>query len=772
MATLAPALRARPTMVIADNMESVLPRGEAPLPPDERRALWDALLALRDAGAGVLLTTRDLSFGDGRLLPGARAAHLQLGGLWEEDAHALAGRLLDDLQIPRARAPYGELRVLLRQLDHHPLAIQLVLPALRELRVAQVTGEMHALLPRFADDAEGGRNASLLASLDYSLRRLSPGQRALLPRLAPFEGGASEDDLLAVTEMGEAAWAELGPALEQAALLRPERVQGWKAPFLQFHPVLTPYLRGLPGADDAALRARFVERYRGLAGYLYSEDTRNPEAARALVRRELPNLRRALQLLLATEALDGAVAMADRIARFLDFFGLRRELSELRRQVDAALAARPAGGALTQAEFLRESGLGEDEFNRGELQASYNRFIALLARIEAAPVGTPRGNGSYEHCLTLGRMARCLQMGRQPAAAEQALRLALKIIEALCTAQPENSGYKRQRGAMLTDFGDVLKDQGSYVEARAAYEESDKVGADTGDLRMQSVALGQLGSLALQQRERAEAARRYGEALALFRKLNEPASEAVIWHQLGMVAQEQHQWDEAERCYRESLALKEQIGNSQGIANTCNQLAIVAVNAGRSAEAEGWFKRALSNFEQIGQHATIATCCNNLAGLLLDEVRTGRAAPERLAEARRYAERALAIREKLEVSEPIWSTLNILAGITELEGRPVEATALRRREREAFAAFAGNRWHIDQQFGQLIAAIVAAARGNREARAAIEQALPQLEANGWKITDAVRRIWGGEREWHGLCEGIDSNSALMVKRVLEELGGG
>src|SRR5205085_1577252 len=143
--------------------------------------------------------------------------------------------LLEDLGIDRARAPYSELRDLLVQLDHHPLAIQLVLPALRELPLSKIRSDFAGLLPKFVDDTTTGRNRSLLASLDYSLRRLSEEQRALLPRLALFEGGASEDDLLAITDIPETDWAKLRPALEQAALLTAEQVGTFTAPFLHFH---------------------------------------------------------------------------------------------------------------------------------------------------------------------------------------------------------------------------------------------------------------------------------------------------------------------------------------------------------------------------------------------------------------------------------------------------------------------------------------------------------------------------------------------------------
>jgi hypothetical protein len=323
VAKVALALKQKRTLVIADNLESILPGGDAPVEAAIRTQLWDVLLKLSQMGAGVLLTTRDTAFGDGRLAQGKYVAHLVLQGLYPEDAYLLASRLLEYLGIDRAKAPYAELRELLKQLDYHPLAMQLVLPALgaSSLTLAQVKADFSSLLPRFQDDLETGRNRSLLASLDYSLRRLSEAQRALLPRLALFEGGAREDDLLAITEIAEPEWVKLRPALEQAALLTAEQVGGFTAPFLHFHPVLAPYLRSQPGADDPALRARYAQQYADLANYLYREDNRHPQEVRALAQKELPNLRRALELLLETGELDAASVMVTSMPCFWTTLG-------------------------------------------------------------------------------------------------------------------------------------------------------------------------------------------------------------------------------------------------------------------------------------------------------------------------------------------------------------------------------------------------------------------------------------------------------------------
>jgi hypothetical protein len=141
LAGLAPVLKKEQVLVIADNLESILPQGKAALEIAARTALWDVLLELAKMGAGVLLTTGDTSFGDGRLAPGRQTMYLPLSGLLRDDAYILASQLLSDLGIDRNRAPYEELQELLKQLDYSPLAIQLVLPALGERSLATIREE-------------------------------------------------------------------------------------------------------------------------------------------------------------------------------------------------------------------------------------------------------------------------------------------------------------------------------------------------------------------------------------------------------------------------------------------------------------------------------------------------------------------------------------------------------------------------------------------------------------------------------------------------------
>ncbi len=120
-------------------------------------------------------------------------------------------------------------------------------------------------------------------------------------------------------------------------------------------------------------------------------------------------------------------------------------------------------------------------------------------------------------------------------------------------------------------------------------------------------------------------------------------------------------------------------------------------------------------------------------------------------------------------SSEIWTTLYILAEIAYLAGRTEDAQKYRRRERETFAAFVGNRYHIDQQFGQFIATIAVDAQGDEYTRKQIEEVLLMCEQEGWHITNAIQRIWTGKRDWNRLAEDLDAQDALLILRVLETI---
>jgi tetratricopeptide (TPR) repeat protein len=778
---LRPALRARPLLLITDNVESILSGGDTALDLQARAQLWNGLLALVDTGVGVLLTSRDTNFGDGRMAGGQQVAYLPLVGLHPEDAYALASRLLDDLNINRRRAPYAALRDLLVQLDHHPLAIQLVLPALRDYTLESIRDDFVALLPRFADDVETGRNRSLLASLDYSLRRLTGAQRALLLRLTPFEGGALEIGIPPVTRISKTEWATLRVALEQAALIMPEQMhETMDCTFLRFHPVLIPFLRGqrdLDTNEETALNVQYINWYYIMATAsegAKKESVGDEQRVTTLLHCEMPNFMRTLKLLVERRDLERASKMGEHVGRWLDRWGWNRERDELQQWLEKAITTPGDTGeeVLTERGWQLEHNRAQNEMARNNFDVAQARYMALLARIEAMSEGEALGPGSYVHFHTLYELASSLQVSGQLASAERRIREALALLDGFIIDRPDKQeSYLTWKSNFLSSLGDILLLQNNYKQAKAAYEYALKGRRQDSDVRGKARLQAQLGSVALGERDYEGARARFTEALTLFQSWGDRTSEAVTWHQLGRVAQDQKLWAEAERCYRESLAIKEEQGYLADAASTYCNLALVAKGAGRRTEAEGWHRRAMG---LSGLPAPLqATMRTNFVDFLLEEVQAGRATRDRLVEAREIAEQALAIQETLDTAPNIWRTLGHLATIAEMEGQSDTARDYRRREREASAASNEVRQVVDDRLGKVIALTAAAiVQANAEGHGPFEEALKLFDLFGDtlnQVPPVLRRIWEGERDWHTLAERLNRIEAVVVLRVLETI---
>ena len=125
----------------------------------------------------VLVTCRPGETG----LPGA--LRMELHGLARPDSLWLLHRILerDGLSLDDPRFTKEKLDPLLRDLADHPLSLELVGPHLRTLTPEAIRADFGKLLDKFQQTADEGRNRSLLASLEFSRRHLSPAARARSP---------------------------------------------------------------------------------------------------------------------------------------------------------------------------------------------------------------------------------------------------------------------------------------------------------------------------------------------------------------------------------------------------------------------------------------------------------------------------------------------------------------------------------------------------------------------------------------------------------------
>ena len=820
------ALGQNSTLLILDNLEV--------LGADALRALldvaegWSKIGAQADAQRGccrVLLTSRQPDFDHAGYKTAGSREHicLTLGGLGSEgypdDALNYFQALMKLSPAPTVPAPDRAALVnLFDMVDFHPLSIGLLAQQLKDRRPAELGQRLERFL---AETDETDKDKCLVASLKLSLERVGPEVRQWLPRLGVFQGGAFEDDLLAITGLGlteqqararqwkraieklqrgeavseaesglpteeyqqllqlaqenpdaltellaglgdveitagadEGTWPTLRQALVASGLLQPEQVPGVGVPFLKFHPTLAPVLwPQLSAAEQADLLARHRQRYYQLSGQMYREDSKNPLFARAIVRRELPNLLMAVNGALAAGDADAAEFVA-KVSKFLGNFGLKQD-----QQVLTDKLAQVVGEVGSRGWYLARSNQGEALYGAGGHVEAVAVFEEILAGLGAAHDSEP----SYERCTTLSRLGRCFRAQGQAGQAERHYRRGLAV-----AAQLEQSeGVKRQRGVLHTELADVLRAVGDFAGAKASYEAALEIDEELGDSRGAAVDQGQLGTLAMVQGELSEAATRHQAALQTFQQLGEPAAEATAWHQLGMVYQEARQWDEAERHYRESARIEEARGNLAAAAQTWNQLALVNKGAGRVAAAIAWYEKAIEGGKSAGDWLPTARALNNLANLLQSQQNAAGQYPH-LDTARQHAEESLAIKQTLDpAAAEIWTTYYILAVIAEKQDDAAAARGYRQQSRQAKAAFAGTQYEL-RRHGPLIAAVVAAVSGNEEVKAQLLAEMGEPAQSGEsKLVSAIRRILEGDQDEADIVDPLDYDDSMIVMAIFE-----
>ncbi|MCE7985972.1 MAG: CHAT domain-containing protein [Caldilinea sp. CFX5] len=752
-AAVTTALAAAPTLLILDNLEA--------LPPAPLRELLDAAATWSTTGATrLLLTSRTPDFDHPAYRVEGTRHHrrLSLSGLgsaaYPDDALDWFGALYGLPPAPTVRPPTrAELIRLFDQVAFHPLSIAVLVGQLKTQRASHLADRLAAILATTAPAGAvaEGTPRSLVASLQLSLERLDDAARHAVRRLGVFQGGALETRLLEITELDAGQWPALRRQLENAALLEAEVIPGVNPPFLRFHPTLAPLLWAQLDRDEqAALTSAHRRRYYALAKYLYFEDDKTPEQARAIARRELPNLLYAVDGALAAGA-DFAVEFVNAVNKFLRIFGLNRLAAGFSER-----ATHAAGAAGSDAWYLAQSNRGEQLLAAGRVAEAATLFTQILQQLGDVP--------SYQRAVTLSGLGRCYADGGRPDRAATHYRAGIAVTEGL----EQTGNVKRHRGILYTDLADVLVDLGNFGAARANYEASLAIKREGGDQRGEGVVLGQLGTLALREGNLAEAVQRHHAALDLFRRLNEPASEAVAQHQLGRTFQAAKQWEQAEQHYRESACLKEQlgmIGGSNGATTTWNNLALVIANAGKVAAAEGWYRKAIEGGRSVGDQLPTSRALSNLADLLRHQ-------PGRLAEARGLAEEALAIDQTLDPgASEIWNTYTILAEIAEQAGQGAAAVAYRRQARAAKRAFAGTQYEM-RQFASVIAIVAQALRGDAKTRIAAMQLVEQLQQAGSetaKLADAITQLLAGERDADRLCDTLHYDPAMIVETILAAL---
>lgn len=678
------ALREQATLIVLDNLESLLPGSLDDQAPEtlvrETRDTLEAILALAqgllDKGqTRLLLTSREPLSGIGLAPFDQPRNRRELHRLANADAITLIEKVLgqDGSGLPDARTE--AIQALIDSVQGHARTLALLAPSLRAHGVEATRERLVALMEEMERRWPGQREQSLYASVALSLARLSPEQRERARVLGVFQGSVDLNVMEWMMGWGRTETADLARALIDIGLAT-------AGPYahLALNPALCPYLlRELEAQVRTDLGARWRQAMGEYVGFLAQQQSQNIELTATLTVLELANLLALLERVEATGDQEAVIGLTSSLHQLFQGLGrprLQERLARVRDTAARALGAR--GQGVSHAAFAVQRTRIEQQLGAGQLQTAVDGARALLDGARAAgPAAYP--GADYDLAMAHILLARALQTA---GTAEPALPLLAQARQGFETIARERSSRTAERMASvcLGERGECLLTLGRLDEAAAAYEENIQLAEGRGDARDAAVGKGNLGTVRLEQGRLDEALAAYAEARARFEALGEPGSVAVTWHQTGMALQEAGRGEAAEDAYRQSLALEVCLGDKAKQAGTLNQLGLLYRDVlHRPEEAVALYHQAADRYVEIGDLAKEGVVRNNLAETLR---RLGR-----LDEARREVRRASECYAQFGHAAEPWTAWGILAAIETDAGNPAAASEARAKAVAAYLAY-------------------------------------------------------------------------------------
>ena len=677
------ALREQPTLLVLDNLESLL------LPPWLAAQSAPALIddAARELADVLALAARLNAVAETRLLFTSREALpapfdgvrslRELHRLDRGDAVKLVERTLDAAGAAAqgdaaADARIEAIEALVDAVQGHARTLALLAPALRERGVDATRESLVALMVEMERRFPGSREKSLFASVALSLRRLSAENQQRVRVLGLFHGAVDLDVLRMMMEWHDAEVAALAQDCVATGLATADPYN-----HLTLNPALCPYLRAqLSDAELQDWTPRWVEAMRAYTGFLNRQQSQQAEVAATLTRLGLANLFALLDAVQQAGDAAATIGLATSLYGLLQALGKPRLVERVGQVRDAAAAQ--LGSAASHAAFDASRTKIEQQLAAGRLREALDGAGALLASARLAGEQAYPG-ADFDLAIGCWLLGRVLKTAGGAAQALPLLGEARQRFEAVTQAR-QSMAAERMASAALTEIGDCLLDLGRLDEAAQAYEAGIRLDTSRGSERDVAVGQGQLGTVRLQQRRYPDALQAYAEARERFTRLGEPGGVATSWHQTGIVCQASGQAEAAELAYRQSLAIKVQINDMAGQAGSLSQLGTLYGDViDRPEEAVAFYRQSADRYVAIGDLAKEGRSRNNLAGTLRKL--------KRLAEAGQEIRRAIECDEPFGHAAEPWKTWAILADIETDSGHPAKAAQALAQARAAYLAY-------------------------------------------------------------------------------------
>ncbi|SDZ83691.1 Tetratricopeptide repeat-containing protein [Thiothrix caldifontis] len=692
--------------------------------------------ASRERGAGgeglsLLFTTREP-------LPAPfnhKAREIVLGALSVTDAKALVMQVMNNEGLHLRHDDQGntpqEVDDLVGSVGCHARALVLLARELAQRGVKATTANVRAIMQELEQRHPGQRELSLFASVELSLRRLSPEVREQIAGLAVFQDGGYMGGMHHVLGVTGEQVTEIIKALIEVGLAQPIGDYG----YIRLDPALPATLDlGLTAEQRDGYRQRWREVMGQLVDFLVGNLGKDIKLAFSLTQLELPNLMAYLQTLVA-DLQAGSVAaevVADKAGSVEQLLANLHQPQALAQVVAWRKQAAQALGEWSRARFENERMNIERLLQQGDLQAAFQAAQTLLQQCQQAGEQA-YVDADYDLAMAHILLGRVLQTGGAAAQALPYLQEAQRRFEAL--------GERRARmaSAALTEQGDCLQALGQLEAAAAAYEERIKRGEKLEDTRGVAVGKIQLASVRLLQKRYTDALQGYQQVLALFQQLDEPGAVATAWHQIGMTHRNAGDFAQAEQAYRQALAIHTQNNNRSYMASSLNELGNLYNVWNRPEQVVSFYRQAAGMYVALGDLRYEGVVRNNLAATLIKLQRYDEARPELL--------RAIECDQAFGHAAQPWQTWDILHDLEQASGNPQAAREARRQALAAYLAYRRDGGENHSGFGRLALAVGQAIQQGDAVE--IEQVIGQLlELEDWdkNFLHKLQAIIAGERD--------------------------
>jgi hypothetical protein len=446
------ALAEQSTLLVVDNVESILlpPYVETPeaLSEDARCEL-DAILGLC-ARLNAKGDTR-LVFTSREALPApfdAERNRRELHRLDREDAVKLVERALNKGDADAggaADAAREAIEQLVDAVHGHARTLSLLAPSLRDRGVDATRASLVELMAEMEGKFPGSREKSLFASVELSLRRMSPENRDRARVLGVFHGSVDLDMLRTMMEWSKEDVASLAVELIDTGLAT-------RNPYdhLSLNPALCAYLRRqMDVAEGESLTARWVEEMRGYTLFLEQQRRQKVGVAATLTLLELPNLFALLDHVQRAGDAEATIDLATSLYSLLQNLGKPRLLEQVAKARDAAAAA--LGQTWNHARFEAQRTRIQQQLANGRLREAYNGAQDLLRHAHQAGE-TAYDGADYDLAGACFLLARVLKHSGRSEQALSSLNEAQKRFEAV--------GAETMVSVCLLERGDCLRSLG------------------------------------------------------------------------------------------------------------------------------------------------------------------------------------------------------------------------------------------------------------------------------------------------------------------------